>query len=149
MDENILLLGIFIGILVIPLLTIIEGIIIFVEWRRNEHTVKRMLTWFVLILLIVLIVLLLIAVIIFFIEGTNRFLNTIFPSFLVLSLFYLLFLYEGLLIFLAWYRNERLIKRKIAWFVLLLPLPLTISFFYSIMGAMILIPNNFYWLPWL
>ena len=149
MNENIILLGIFIGILFIPLLTIVEGIIIFLEWRGNEHSVKRMLAWFVLISLIVLIVLLLIAVILFFIEGINKFLNTFFPSFLVLLLFYLLFLYEGLLIFIAWYRNERKIKRIIAWSGLLLPLPLTISYFYSIVGAMVLIPDNFFWLPWM
>ena len=149
MNENLILLGIVIGILFIPLLTIVEGIIIYLEWRRNEHSVKRMLAWFVLISLIVLIVLLLIAVILFFIEGINRFLNTFFPSFLVLLLFYLLFLYEGLLIFIAWYRNERKIKRIIAWSGLLLPLPLTISYFYSIVGAMVLIPDNFFWLPWM
>lgn len=149
MDENIIVLGIFIGILFIPLLTIVEGIYIFLEWRRSEHSVKRMLAWFVLISLIVLIVLLLLAVILFFIEGLNRYFNTFFPSFLVLLLFYLLFLYVDLLIFFAWYRNERLIKRIIAWSGLLLPLPLTISFFYSILGAMALIPNNFFWLPWM
>jgi len=149
MNENLILLGIVIGILFIPLLTIVEGIIIYLEWRRNEHSVKRMLAWFVLISLIILIVLLLIAVTLFFIEGINRFINTFFPSFLVLLLFYLLFLYEGLLIFIAWYRNERKIKRIIAWSGLLLPLPLTISYFYSIVGAMVLIPDNFFWLPWM
>ena len=113
MDENILLLGLFIGILLIPLLTIVEGIIIFIEWRRSEHSVERMLAWFVLTSLIVLIVLLLLAVILFFIEGINRYLNTYFPSLLVLLLYYFLFLYVGLLIFFAWYRNERLIKRII------------------------------------
>lgn len=135
----VLLVGLLIGVLFVPILTILEGILILIVWRRSERLWKRLIAWFGFISPIVIIILLLVALSLYFID-LNQYDNSFIHSLILLSLIYLLLIFEGLLIYFAWHKNESTMKQIIARLGLLLPLPLTTYSYFSIL--LIFFANN-------
>jgi len=135
----VLLVGFLIGVLLVPILTIIEGIIILFIWRRSERLWKRLVAWFGFISPIGIMILFLAALILYFID-LNQYDNSFLPSYYLLLIIYLLLIFEGVLIYFAWHTNEDSQKRIIAKLGLLVPLPLTILSYFSIF--LIFLANN-------
>ena len=128
--------------LFIPLLTITGGILVFLTWRRSENSAERIVAWFALISPIVFIAFYLLILVLnpediyfesFDIPAIGPVVILSFSPVMdfrailignILTLILLLFVFEGLLLFIALRKDDNKRKRVIAWSGLLLPVPI-------------------------